>query len=79
VSASTERQIDILRHALGLNRGKEAYRNHFVTGKGSSDYADCCALVETGLMVYRKGNELTGGDDLFQVTEAGRRVAEGVT
>lgn len=65
-------QLHILRHSLGLTRGKEMFRNHFVTGEGSSDYPDCCALVDAGLMTRHKGNELSGGDDWFIVTDAGK-------
>lgn len=72
-----DRQIGILRHALGTgdDSRKQAYRNHFVTGEGSDDYADCMALVDGGLMARRAGSELTGGNDLFMVTEAGKRVS----
>ena len=74
------RQLLILRHAIGLNDDGKAgkhgeYRNHFVTGKGSNDYADCMALVASGHMIRRAGSELTGGDDLFMVTDAGRSAA----
>lgn len=71
----TPKQIHILRHALGLNRGEREYRNHFVTGHGSSDYQDCEALVAAGLMTKRPGNELTGGDDCYTVTAAGKLAA----
>ena len=66
--------LHILQHSLGLNsRGEgNAYRNHFVTGPGSKDYEDCRHLVSLGLMEQRPGNPLTGGDDLFTVTQAGR-------
>jgi len=72
-----EQQLSILRHSLGLDangRGRP-YRNHFVTGYGSDDFSACRALVAEGLMTHRRGNELTGGDDLFIVTEAGRAAA----
>lgn len=71
------RQLNILRHSLGIGddgRGA-AYRNHFVTGEGSTDYPHCMALVESGHMKHRAGNQLTGGDDLFVVTDAGRIAA----
>ena len=70
-------QLLILRHSLGVgDDGKgRSYRNHFVTGEGSTDYPHCMALVDAGLMKRRKGNVLTGGDDLFTVTEAGREAA----
>ena len=74
----TPQQLHILRHSLGLDdkgRGK-AYREHFVTGPGSKDYDDCMALVESGHMVRREGSELSGGDDIFLVTELGKKAAK---
>lgn len=76
----TKRQLLILRHAIGLNDdgrpGKAGeYRNHFVTGEGSDDYDDCKALVASGHMIRRAGSPLTGGDDLFMVTDTGRFAA----
>ena len=66
------RQRDILRHTLGLGRGLREYRNHFVTGPGSTDYADCEALVASGMMTRREGNPLSGGAEVYHVTDAGR-------
>jgi hypothetical protein len=66
------RQAHIIKHALGLTRGEAEYRNHFVTGPGSSDYSDCMTLVDSGMMLRRPGSELTGGDYLFVVTDKGR-------
>lgn len=73
----SDRQIQILRHALGIGHdGRGAtYRNHFVTGPGSKDFDSCMALVEEGCMVRRDGSPLTGGDDLFIVTDKGRAAA----
>lgn len=68
------KQLHILQHSLGLDqygRGRQ-YRNHFVTSDGTDDYPHCQALVAAGLMTRRPGNELTGGDDLFHVTPAGK-------
>lgn len=68
------KQLHILQHSLGLDeygRGNP-YRNHFVTGEGSKDHADCVALVDLGFMTRRSGSALSGGDDVFTVTEAGR-------
>lgn len=67
--------LHILQHSLGVDqfgRGKQ-YRNHFVTGEGSDDWPHCMALVKAGLMVRQKGGELTGGDDAFFVTDAGKQ------
>jgi hypothetical protein len=73
------KSLGILQHALGVDahgQGRQ-YRNHFVTGEGSDDYPTCMELVTAGLMTRRAGSQLTGGDDLFQVTDDGRRyVAE---
>lgn len=74
-------QLDILRHSLGLDGNGHGlpYRHHFVTGMDSTDHPHCMALVEMGFMVRHLGNELTGGDDLFLVTDAGRAAATGAT
>lgn len=68
------RELHILQHALGVDqygRGDQ-YRSHFVTGDGSDDHPACMSLVAAGLMRRHAGSEMTGGDDLFRVTEAGR-------
>ncbi|NSX84422.1 hypothetical protein G6L86_02375 [Agrobacterium tumefaciens] len=69
------KKLHILQHSLGLDQyGRGTfYRNHFVTGEGSNDHADCMALVEAGYMGVRKSHPLAGGDDGFWVTEAGKR------
>jgi hypothetical protein len=76
----TTAQLHILQHAIGADehgRPKSKtpgyHRNHFVTGEGSKDFADCVALVERGWMSRTPGNAITGGADVFRVTEAGRR------
>ena len=68
-----DNKLHILQHALGLDAFGEGrrYRNHFVTGEGSSDFGDCCALVADGLMTQHPGNELSGGDSVFAVTRDG--------
>lgn len=72
----TEKQRHILRHALGTRFGSaKEYRNHFVTGPGSDDYDDCVAMVKAGLMVQHSGSELSGGDPIFIVTDAGKKEA----
>ncbi|MBB5885423.1 hypothetical protein DYQ93_11655 [Xanthomonas sp. LMG 8992] len=69
--------LHILRHALGTGEDGRApcYRNHFVTGEGSSDHPLCMQLATMGLMVRRNGSPLTGGADLFTVTQEGRAAA----
>nr|WP_312965789.1 hypothetical protein [Stenotrophomonas indicatrix] len=72
-----DKQLKILRHALGIGEGgwERSHRNHFVTGEGGSDHALCMALVERGLMTRRPGNAISGGSDIFTVTAAGRTTA----
>lgn len=68
------KHLHILQHSLGLDQyGRGTfYRNHFVTGEGSKDHADCMALVGVGFMTVRSGNVLSAGDDVFRVTDAGK-------
>lgn len=77
-TALSEDQLQILRHALGVGDGgwERSYRNHFVTGPGGADHKHCAALVARGFMTQRAGNAITGGDDLFMVTEAGRTAVQ---
>ena len=66
--------LHILQHSLGVDKygqGRQ-YRNHFVTGPGTINWPYCQELVALGLMTRRGGNELTGGDDCFYVTDAGK-------
>jgi hypothetical protein len=68
-------QVEILRHALGLQRGTREYRNYFITGPGSTDYPYCEELVSAGLMERHDPSVLTGGDPMFTVTEEGKEFA----
>ncbi|BCH12007.1 hypothetical protein MesoLj131c_62650 [Mesorhizobium sp. 131-3-5] len=69
-------QKNLARHALGLDgRHKQTWRNHFVTGEGSTDYPHWVAMVEAGWATRRTGSVLTGGDDLFRLTRAGAELA----
>lgn len=67
-------RLHILQHSLGLDEYGQgrAYRNHFVTSPGTTDWPDCCALVDAGLMKRHPPSTLTGGGYCFTVTEAGR-------
>lgn len=69
--------LEILRHALGRDqygrseRGGD-YRNHFCAGEGSADFALCREAVQCGLMSERPPSQLSGGDFVFFVTDAGK-------
>ncbi|EJL54888.1 hypothetical protein PMI09_02204 [Rhizobium sp. CF122] len=67
--------LHILQHTLGLDQyGRGTfYRNHFVTGEGRKDHADCMSLVDLGFMSVRRDHPLSGGDDCFWATEEGKR------
>lgn len=68
------KRIHVLQHSLGLNRyGQgESYRNYYVAGAGHHSMPTLEALVSEGLMHRFVGNAVTGGDDCFKVTDAGR-------
>lgn len=72
----SERNLQILRHSLGLDyegRGRQ-YRNHFCAG--GKDLQSCEELVASGHMVRLHVNALlTGGDPAFGVTEMGKAEA----
>lgn len=67
-------KLRVLQHSLGLDqfgRGR-AYRNHFVTSPGTTDWPHCESLVNEGLMSRAPPSALTGGGHCFAVTAQGR-------
>lgn len=58
---------------MGLDQYGEGtrYRNHFVTGDGSTDWPVCQSLCQMGLMQQHGSHEIYGGDHCFTVTPAG--------
>lgn len=69
VSAS---QLRKLRHALGLEWGKEVCRNGYTTREDCPEYADCAELERLGFM---KRHVRQDGWSTFEVTEAGKAIA----
>ena len=75
VTAVTERQLQVLRHSLGLDYAGNGriYRNHFCAG--GEDIATCEQLTIAGLMsrmnVHR---DLAGGHPTLPEPAAGRRL-----
>lgn len=70
----TDKQIDLARHALGLDgRRMTSYRNYFVTGMGSPDYLAWTGMVSIGHAQQLPASVLTGGDSLFRMTLAGAK------
>ena len=70
----SERQLQILRHAVGWPKN---YRNHFLTWPGTKDYADCEALVSAGLMALARADEIGGGT--YKVTDEGWKAMRDAT
>ena len=70
------RQIELARHALGLNgKARCSYRNHFAAGTDHCDFLDWVAMVEVGDARRREAVPGFGGMDLFHLTEAGAKKA----
>lgn len=71
------RETEILRHALGLDRGKDSYRNRYVTAPDCAEWDLVKGMEARGLL--RIGMGPTPGFNpytTFVVTDAGRAVAE---
>lgn len=66
--------LGILQHALGRDQYGHGtdYRNHVVVGEGSADIVLCREAVSLGLMVEHAAREISGGDPIFTVTDAGK-------
>lgn len=68
--------LRILQHALGRDQygkcSRDTSRNHFCAGEGSDDFALCRDAVAKGLMREHAPREISGGDHIFVVTDAGR-------
>jgi hypothetical protein len=73
----TTRERELARHALGLNDWrKRSYRNHYVVGE-CDDHTIWLGMATRGLARRFRGNQLTGGDDLFRLTRPGAEAALG--
>ena len=71
--------LHVLQHALGRDeygrrpRGRDDdYRNHYCAGEGHHGFDLCRSAVEQGLMREHAPREISGGDHIFTVTDAGR-------
>jgi len=71
--ALTPSQIHILRHSLGLTRAKEPYRNYYCAGPHHHCIEDIKVLMKLGLMDEFKRNPGIWLDNLYYVTEEGKR------
>lgn len=72
-----ENELHIIRHALGLNRAKESYRNHFCAGPDHDEMPAIKSLVDLGFM--RASHTINEGrDTIYVVTPAGRAALDKV-
>lgn len=70
----TANERELMEHALGLNYHRTSFRNHFVTGPGSTDWDAWQSLVDRGFAVRREPSPISGGDYVFTVTDEGKSV-----
>ena len=70
---ASERQKEIIRHALGLGRRDSIYRNHYVAyGPENDDWQLLLEMVGLGLLAQRPDSLSSG--TVFQVTDIGREI-----
>jgi ABC-type metal ion transport system substrate-binding protein len=71
----TEKQVQIMKHALGISKKPKPYRNHYVADKGHHSYEDLKFLVKAGYMGEKTkstiSDTISDGGDIFYVTEVG--------
>jgi len=72
----TEKELDFIQHSLGVDQYGHGHqhRNHFVTDSTGSDGIVCEALVAKGFMCRGRKDALSGGNQCYHVTDAGKRV-----
>ena len=70
----SDRERDILRHTLGLDRARVSYRNHYSSTPQADSYLICMGLVAKGLMERTAGYAETM--ICFRVTDAGREAVQ---
>lgn len=75
---SEDQLLHVLQHSLRRDRygqrpsgALEDYRNHFCASAGHADFEMCRGAVQRGLMREHAPLEISGGDSIFTVTEAG--------
>lgn len=74
----TDKQIDILLHALGLDYNPRHTRNHFAAYPEEDDWGDLLELEKLGLMFRAESSvldKLSPGMVYFHATEKGKRLA----
>jgi hypothetical protein len=75
MSPLTPRQLEILRHALGLDKGTRAYRNAYVASYGTEALKECIKLEDLGLLKEVQAAR-TKYACAFMVTDAGKQAVQ---
>ena len=70
-----EDELDILRHALGLDRTRISYRNHYSVSPTAATYPICVRLERKGLL--ERSATYTETMIHFHVTDAGKALVMG--
>lgn len=65
----TDRHRQLMRHALGLDRSSEPYRNHYVTPETTDTAGAWRELIAMGFATV----EPQSGMALYRVSEAGKK------
>lgn len=71
----TDEEVDLLRHALGLDRARVSYRNHYSVSPKAETYPICTRLLSKGLM--ERSATYTSTMIHFHVTDAGKALVMG--
>jgi hypothetical protein len=76
----TQKQIDIIKHTVGLNntpkQPKGFYRNRFSASITHTEYPILKSLVDLKLMEHSAPQEMFGGDMMFSLTIEGLKLAK---
>lgn len=66
----TDRQVDLMKHAVGYDSREPFYRNHFCAGAGSDDDTEWASLVTLGYACLVK--QPIARDNVYAVSDAGK-------
>lgn len=68
----TPHQIELARHALGLDgKRKQSYRNRFCVGPGADDFEEWVAMTEAGFAKRVSKERMQTVEDMFFLTPSG--------
>jgi len=74
----TKKQIEIMKHALGLAWGETDYRNHFCAAEGHADWEELLKLESECLMRRIHHPRELEKQATFMVTNDGKEFCKGI-